>query len=25
MKDKDLIDIKLCYDLKFNFTSCPRS
>ncbi|CAF3631212.1 unnamed protein product [Rotaria socialis] len=25
MKGKDLIDIKICYDLKFNFTPCPRS
>ncbi|UJR30949.1 hypothetical protein I4U23_018461 [Adineta vaga] len=25
MKGKELIDIKICYDLKFNFTNCYRS
>jgi ribonuclease I len=24
MKDKELIDIKICYDLKLNFTNCYR-
>ena len=24
MKDKDLVDIKICYDLKLNFTNCYR-
>lgn len=22
MKDKELVDVKICYDLKFNFTNC---
>lgn len=25
MKDKELIDIKICYDLKLNYLACPRS
>ena len=24
MKDKELVDIKICYDLKLNFTNCYR-